>query len=114
MVNAFSLTVAHFGWSVDEDTVVKFTEAQVPYTLNDCNGLMCLNGFNIPTHIWLWLVVHPVWLMVFGVSIPKHDAHIIIIYTLNKNSVPIMCLALRHSAIKATFTHYPDTPSTLP
>ena len=34
VVNAFSLTVAsivdpHFGWSVDEDTVAKLTEAQV-------------------------------------------------------------------------------------
>ena len=64
---------------------------------------MCLNGFNIPTHIWLRL--YPVWLVVFGVtgSIPKCDAHLYIyIYILSENSVTIICLALRRSAINAT------------
>ena len=66
---------------------------------------MCLNGFNIPTHIWLRL--YPVWLVAFGVtgSIPKRDAHIYI-YTLSENSVPIICLALRRSAIKIRESNY--------
>ena len=44
----------HLGWSVDEDAMVKLTEAQVAlyYALNDCNVLMCLNGFSVPPHIW--------------------------------------------------------------
>ena len=47
-------------------------------------------------------MVAVVWLVVFGVtgSIPKRDAHIYIyIYTLSENRVPIICLALRRSAI---------------
>ena len=59
---------------------------------------MCLNGFNILTHIWLRLAVHPVWLVDLAVSIPKCDAHTYI-YTLSENSVTIMCLTLRCSAI---------------
>ena len=41
-------------WWMKIKYVVKLTEAQVAlsYALNDCNVFMCLNGFNIPPHIW--------------------------------------------------------------
>ena len=51
-INAFAvahIVGPHLGCSVDEDAMVKLTEAQVAYALNDCNVLMCLNGFNIGT-----------------------------------------------------------------
>ena len=57
-------------------------------------------------------MVAVVWLVVFGVtgSIPKRDAHIYIykyiyIYTLSENRVPIICLALRRSAIILIFIY---------
>ena len=40
----------------------------------------------------------PLWLLVFGVSIPKRDAHTYIYIYATQNGVPIMCLALRRSA----------------
>ena len=57
-------------------------------------SLRCAQCQKYATHICG--INFPVWLAVFGVCIPKRDAHI---YTRSKNSVTIMCLALRRSAI---------------
>ena len=49
----------------------------------------------------------PLWLLVFGVSIPKRDAHTYIYIYATQNSVPIMCLALRRLAMNANLDPFP-------
>ena len=58
-------------------------------------SLQCAQCRKYATHICG--ISFPIWLAIFGVCIPKRDAQT---YTRNENSVTIMCLALRRSAIK--------------
>ena len=75
---------------------------QMPCLNYIVTSLRCTQCLKYATHICG--ISFPVWLAVFGVSIPKRDAHIYIyiyiyIYIRSENSVTIMCLALRRSAI---------------
>ena len=80
MMNTFTLTFSHtvgphFGWSVDEDAMVKLREALIAICTKGLKNFHVFMSSIYCTHAWLRLSVYPVWLAVFKVSIPECDTH---------------------------------------